>query len=57
VTGAAFTTSPIANPPLQALAAPNSPNGVYVYGSTPGFPTSSYNASNYWVDVLFDPAP
>jgi len=27
-------------------------NGVYKYG-TSGFPTSSYNGSNYWVDVLF----
>jgi hypothetical protein len=27
-------------------------NGVYVYGSG-GFPTISYNANNYWVDVVF----
>ena len=31
------------------------PNGVYRYGATSAFPTSSFNASNYWVDVLFDP--
>ncbi|MDQ3932901.1 MAG: DUF4082 domain-containing protein, partial [Actinomycetota bacterium] len=31
-------------------------NGVYRYG-TSGFPTSSYNASNYWVDVTFTPGP
>lgn len=31
-------------------------NGVYLYGSG-GFPTQSYNASNYWVDVVFNPAP
>jgi hypothetical protein len=27
-------------------------NGVYRYGAS-GFPTSSYGATNYWVDVLF----
>jgi hypothetical protein len=27
-------------------------NGVYRYGAS-GFPTSTYNATNYWVDVLF----
>lgn len=27
--------------------------GVYRYGSTSGFPTSSYQTSNYWVDVTF----
>lgn len=30
-------------------------NGVYVYGATPGFPTNSVNATNYWVDVIFSP--
>jgi PKD repeat protein len=40
--------------PLHAL--PSSAaggNGVYRYSSTPGFPTSSYASSNYWVDVVF----
>ncbi|MFD1726684.1 DUF4082 domain-containing protein [Rhizobium viscosum] len=40
-----------------ALTAPASSvsggNGVYAYGSGSLFPTSSYNASNYWVDVLY----
>lgn len=27
--------------------------GVYRYGSSSGFPTQSYNDSNYWVDVIF----
>jgi hypothetical protein len=27
-------------------------NGVYVYGSG-GFPTETYKASNYWIDVVF----
>ena len=28
-------------------------NGVYAYGATSAFPTGSYNATNYWVDVMF----
>jgi hypothetical protein len=28
-------------------------NGVYAYGSSSLFPSNSYNASNYWVDVVF----
>jgi hypothetical protein len=30
--------------------------GVYVYGSTLAFPTGSYNATNYYVDVAFAPS-
>ncbi len=46
------------NPPLHALAnSVDGPDGVYFYGPTPAFPTSSYGATNYWVDVLFMPAP
>ena len=26
----------------------------YAYGSGSAFPTNSYNASNYWVDVIFN---
>jgi len=37
-----------------ALSAPATSNGLFLYGAT-GFPTSSYNASNYWVDVVFQP--
>jgi hypothetical protein len=40
------------NPPLHALANSVSPNGVYATGSTTTFPTNTYNAGNYWVDVL-----
>jgi fibronectin type 3 domain-containing protein len=41
--------------PLTALANSTSPNGLYVYAKTLTFPISSYQASNYWVDVLFTP--
>jgi hypothetical protein len=44
-----------AAPPLQATG------GVYKYGTSSAFPTSQWNNSNYWVDVLFTntapPAP
>ena len=43
------------NRPLEALANSTSPNGLYAYGATSRFPTSSWNATNYWVDVLFAP--
>ena len=32
------------------------PGGVYTY-SGPGFPTQTYNATNYWVDVVFTTGP
>jgi methionine-rich copper-binding protein CopC len=28
-------------------------NGVYMYGAGSTFPTNTYNANNYWVDVLW----
>jgi N,N-dimethylformamidase beta subunit-like, C-terminal/Domain of unknown function (DUF4082)/Bacterial Ig-like domain/Bacterial Ig domain len=31
--------------------------GVYTYGSSSSFPSSSYNGGNYWVDVVFQPTP
>ena len=30
-------------------------NGLYAYSTTPTFPTSTYNATNYWVDPIFTP--
>jgi hypothetical protein len=40
--------------PLRALASGvDGPNGVYRYGSGGAFPTDSFNATNYWVDVVF----
>ncbi|MCU0379586.1 MAG: DUF4082 domain-containing protein [Chitinophagaceae bacterium] len=29
-------------------------NGVYLYSAAPAMPVSSYNSSNYWVDVVFN---
>ncbi|WP_343715859.1 DUF4082 domain-containing protein [Inquilinus sp.] len=40
--------------PLTAPASGSSGgNGVYTYGTGSPFPTSTYNATNYWVDVTF----
>jgi Domain of unknown function (DUF4082)/Fibronectin type III domain len=45
------------SPPLHALRnASGVSNGVYSYGSSTTFPTSTYNGENYWVDVVFSPA-
>lgn len=42
------------SPPLYALRNGESGgNGVYTYNANPVFPTSTYNSSNYWVDVVF----
>jgi hypothetical protein len=55
VTGAAFATSAFDNPPLHALSDAAATNGVYAYSGSPTFPSSNFNATNYWVDVLFAP--
>ena len=44
-------SSAVTNGPLTALAS----GGVYAYGAANGFPSSSFNASNYWVDVVYSP--
>jgi hypothetical protein len=44
------------NAPLHAVADTTSANGLYLYSPLTAFPTSSFNAGNYWVDVLFAPA-
>jgi chitodextrinase len=50
-------TSAIDSAPLHAPADSTSgPNGVYAYGSASIFPTSGWQSSNYWVDVVFNPA-
>lgn len=46
-----FFATPYDNGPLVATAT----NGLYRYGSTSGFPQDSYNATNYWVDPIFQP--
>ncbi len=55
-TAAAFASAGVNNPPLSSLANGVSPDGVYTYSSSSAFPSSSYNATNYWADVDFEPA-
>jgi hypothetical protein len=38
---------------LTALAASDGGNGVYRYGAS-SFPDQTFNATNYWVDAVFD---
>ena len=49
-----FTYKGVDRPPLHALAsgAGAGLNGLFQYGAT-GFPTVSWNSSNYWVDVVY----
>ncbi len=50
-----FTSAGITNGPLYALRNGESGgNGVYRYGATSGYPDSTWNSSNYWVDVVFE---
>jgi hypothetical protein len=44
-------TSAVTNGPLTALAN----GGVYAYGSSNTFPTNTFQADNFWVDVVFEP--
>jgi Domain of unknown function (DUF4082)/Bacterial Ig-like domain (group 3)/Bacterial Ig domain len=47
-----FYTQPVDVPPLHA---PSTGNGVFAYGGTQ-FPSQSFNAANYWADVVFTAA-
>jgi hypothetical protein len=49
---AGFFSSPWTSGPLTAPAADN---GRYLYATGGGFPTFSFNATNYFVDVVFVP--
>jgi len=54
--GGYFASAGTDNAPLHALQnGVSGGNGVYVYGSSPAFPSSTYNSTNYWVDVVFTP--
>jgi hypothetical protein len=50
-----FATA-VVNGPLRALStSEGGGNGVYSYGAS-AFPANTYNATNYWVDVVFSEA-
>jgi methionine-rich copper-binding protein CopC len=50
-----FASTGVTNGPLTApqSSAVTLGNGLYGYAGSPGFPSNSYNATNYWVDVVF----
>ncbi len=48
-----FATQYTNGPLIAPDSASSGGNGLYRYGATNGFPTKSYQASNYWVDVVF----
>ncbi|NKK43976.1 DUF4082 domain-containing protein [Rhizobium leguminosarum] len=48
-----FTTDHTSGPLTAPASSLTGGNGVYAYGTGSLFPTASYNATNYWVDVLY----
>ena len=51
---AVFNAAGVDNAPLHALATgADGGDGVYTYTGTSAFPASTFNGSNYWVDVVF----
>jgi hypothetical protein len=51
-----FKSGSVDAPPLPALGnGVDGQNGVYSYGSSRLFPTSSFGAGNYWVDAIYLP--
>jgi hypothetical protein len=48
--GTAVVNGPLTAPADGAAGG----NGVYIYGAG-GFPTQTFQATNYWVDVVFEP--
>ena len=52
-----YFANAVTNGPLTAPSTSSSGgNGVYAYGSGNPFPNNTFNASNYWVDVVFVPS-
>lgn len=51
-----FFESTYSVPPLTAVSSGTEPNGIYQYtdgGSSAVMPQNTFNAANYWVDVVF----
>jgi hypothetical protein len=56
--GGYFAAAGVDNGPLHALRdGVSGGNGVYRYGSSSAFPSSTFNSENYWVDVVFSTGP
>jgi hypothetical protein len=51
-----FSAKGVDNSPLHALTnGVSGGNGVYTYGTSSAFPSQTWNAANYWVDVVLVP--
>ena len=49
-----YFTQAVVNGPIRGLAdGEDGANGLYRYTATAAFPNSSFQSSNYWVDVVF----
>ncbi|GII83240.1 hypothetical protein Ssi03_12300 [Sphaerisporangium siamense] len=52
-----YFTQAVVSGPLTALAdGTDGGNGVYTYSGSTTFPVNTYQASNYWTDIIFAPA-
>jgi hypothetical protein len=50
-----FTAAGFDNAPLHApRTGASGSNGIYAYAASTTFPTSTYLATNYWIDVVFN---
>jgi hypothetical protein len=53
-----FAEDGVDSPPLHLPAdGVGGGNGVFAYGASSSFPTNTWFASNYWVDVVFSTSP
>ncbi len=50
-----FATAHTSGPLTAPSSSTSGGNGVYAYGSSSSFPTDTFNAANYWVDIVFQP--
>ena len=53
VTGRAFDRRGVQQPAAHRARRRHLGNGLYLYTTTPAVPTNSFNAANYFVDVLY----
>ena len=56
-TSGTFSSANVNSPPLYGLATTTTPDGLYSMGSSPAFPTLTYQGDNYWVDPVFNLTP
>jgi hypothetical protein len=55
--GGYFYSAVVRGPLTAPSSGESGGNGVYQYGGSSAFPANSYNAGNYWVDVVFTSTP